>query len=62
MSGLSDKAVLKGDENCSEESSGCAAFESAHCEVCERNGGNTQHGWQHSHCDIRYIFIDSVIA
>ena len=62
MSRLSDKTVFEGDEYRSEESGGCPTFQTAHCEIRERNGGDTQDGGKHSHCNIWYVFIDPAIT
>jgi hypothetical protein len=62
MSRLSDKTIFEGDENGSEESGGCPTFETAHCEIRERNGCNAQGGGYHSHCNVWYVFINPAIT
>jgi len=61
MPRLSDKTILKGDENRSEESGGCPAFETAHCEIRERNGSNAHYSGKHSHCNIRHVLVNPAI-
>ena len=55
---MGDETVFEGDENCSEESGGRPALQTAHREIGERNGGNTQGGGHHSHCNIWDVFVD----
>jgi len=58
MPRLSDETIFEGDENRSEESGCCPTVETAHCEICERNGSNAQDGGHHSHCNVWYVFVN----
>ena len=60
VAGLGDHAVFECDEKGSEEGSGDTTIEGTESEICERNGRNAHESRDHSHGDIRYMFVDSV--